>query len=178
MLGLPREHLEGGGLWSPRKGRGFQLQEPQVGSGCAAIDVRLRRIVHPKTACREHAAVIGPTRLRSVLVDRTHAVDQHRAMTVLVVTHHDVATSHKRRGKQQRSRNVTQRFGLIRSDVDELRGRAAGRAFTARNFGIRCASEGGRKVLQPYGEVSGGQVRLDSVGSCHCERKTDHGAGH
>src|SRR5207248_651679 len=74
----------------------------------------------------EDPAVVGAARPRPVLVDGALALDEHRAVPLLVVAEQDVAAGPARSGEEQLRRDVGQGVGLAGFDVDELRRRAAG----------------------------------------------------
>jgi hypothetical protein len=43
---------------------------------------------HP--GCGEYATVVGATRERAMFIDRTFVIDQHGAVTILIVTQQDI----------------------------------------------------------------------------------------
>ncbi len=107
-------------------------------------------------------AVVGAARPGPVLVDRAGALDQHRAVPVLVVAEEDVAPWQPGRREQQGGGDVSEGVGLVGPDVDELRGSAAGRAPVARHVRVAPAGKGALHPGQPGGEVARRQRRARS----------------
>src|SRR3954453_9539612 len=105
----------------------------------------------------KNPAVVRTARPRPVLVDRAGVVDQHRAMTLFVVSEHDMTAGQPRRWNQQVGIDVRQRVGFVGPDVNELRRSAARRAAPARNVGGRLTGNSRLPFLKPRREMPRGQ---------------------
>ena len=77
---------------------------------------------------------------RPMLVDRAPIVDEHRAMTALVVSEHELVGL-LRRGKSSSRRDVGEGVGLVGPDVHELRRPATRGAAVARHVGVVLAAQ-------------------------------------
>jgi hypothetical protein len=98
-------------------------------------DLLFFRIQNAAARCCEHPAVVDTAGSGSVLIDRTATVDEHRTVSPLVITHHDV-TFWKPRGREQKAPGYTgQSVLLVRLDVHELRRGTACRAASAGDIG-------------------------------------------
>ena len=84
------------------------------------LDIGLALVVNIQTSCGEHPAVVGAAGEGPVLVNGAGIIDEHRAVPVLVVSHQHVTFRQSWCRKGQLARDVGQRVGFVRSDVDEL----------------------------------------------------------
>ena len=89
-------------------------------------------------------------------------------MPSLVVPEDDVARRPPGRGKQQVGRDVGERVGLVRADVDELRRGATGGAAVARHVGSVFPADRALDLDHPRREVAG---RQDTIGAHAGARK-------
>ena len=103
-------------------------------------------------------AVVGAAGSGAVRVDRARVVDQHRAMTALVVSEQDVAVGEPRRREPEFLGNTGERVGLVGFDVDELRRGSARGAASARHVGRVFATDRALHLGHPRREVASGQV--------------------
>jgi hypothetical protein len=85
-----------------------------------ALDIGLSLVVNIQTSCREYSTVIRAACAGPVLVDGARIIDEHRAVPVLVVPHQYVTSRQSWCREGQLARDVGQRVGFVRSDVDEL----------------------------------------------------------
>jgi len=73
-------------------------------------------------------------------------------VAAVVVAHQHVPGREARRREEHLRRDVRQRVGLVRRDVQELRRRAAGRAVTAGDDRVVLAVNRGLRLGKPRGE--------------------------
>jgi hypothetical protein len=114
---------------------------------------RDERLVAQHPGSGEDAAVVRTACPRTMVVDRARAVDQHRAVAILVITQDDVTGGSSRCREPQFQRNVVERVDLVRLDVDELRGCAARCAAVARHIHRRRVVSRRPHLLQPRREI-------------------------
>lgn len=88
----------------PAVRRRWYTRTSRARAGC---DLRLFRFFRKHFTGREHPAVISATRARADAVDRAAIVDEHRTVTALVVSHHEVTRGRARRREEQPSAEVT-----------------------------------------------------------------------
>lgn len=84
------------------------------------LDIGLRLIANIQTSCREHPAVIRAAGDGPVLVNGARIIDEHGAVPVLVVSHQHVTFRQSWCREGQLARDVRQRVGFVRSDMNEL----------------------------------------------------------
>ena len=82
-------------------------------------------VVELDTTRGEDSTVVRAARTRPVVVDRARAVDEHRAVTSLVVSEHHVTGGPARCREPQIGRDTGEGRDLVGGDVHELRRRAA-----------------------------------------------------
>ena len=122
-------------------------RELELPPGDSARNQVLARVANAQSARSKDSTVVDAACSGSVCIDRASPTDEHRTVTVLVVSHHQVPMGKLRGREQNLGRNVSECLLLVRFDVNELRGCAAGRAAPAGNVGsvptVNCAEDRG-----------------------------------
>ena len=94
----------------------FVIEFPLLGT---IRDFRLVLPVDRNTRRGKNPAIIIAAGLRTIFINGSFVVDQHGAVSLVVITHEDMTAWQAGRGKKQPARNPLDGSRFFRLDVDE-----------------------------------------------------------